>query len=59
MSVVELDPGSQPAGITNKLVIDATTPVSPDDPGHCGQPMTDLPDTPKWVRELSDMLAAR
>jgi UbiD family decarboxylase len=30
MSVLELDPGSSPAGITDKLIIDATTPVAPD-----------------------------
>jgi UbiD family decarboxylase len=28
MSVLELDPGSSPAGITDKLIIDATTPVT-------------------------------
>ncbi len=28
MSVLELDPGSSPAGITDKLIIDATTPVA-------------------------------
>lgn len=33
MSVLELDPGSSPAGITDKLIIDATTPVAPDNRG--------------------------
>jgi vanillate/4-hydroxybenzoate decarboxylase subunit C len=59
MSVVALDPGSQPAGVTNKLVIDATTPVGPDARGHYGQPVTDLADTAAWVARLNDMLAAR
>lgn len=43
MSVVELDPGSQPSGISNKLVIDATTPVAPDVRGHYGQPVGTCP----------------
>jgi len=59
MSVLELDPGSQPPGISNKLIIDATTPVSPDSRGHYSQPVTDLPETPHWVSRLKDLLAAR
>lgn len=45
MSVLELDPGSSPAGITDKLIIDATTPVAPDNRGHYSQPVVDLPET--------------
>jgi vanillate/4-hydroxybenzoate decarboxylase subunit C len=52
LSVVELDPGSQPAGMTDKLIIDATTPADPDRRGHYGQPVTDLPETAGWVRKL-------
>ncbi len=59
MSVLELDPGSEPSGISNKLVIDATTPVAPDDRGHYGQPVSDLPETPDWVAKLRGMLAQR
>ncbi|MGW5362975.1 non-oxidative hydroxyarylic acid decarboxylases subunit C [Actinopolymorpha pittospori] len=59
LSVLELDPGSQPAGITNKLIIDATTPVAPDRRGHYSQPVVDLPETPQWVAKLTSMLAAR
>jgi UbiD family decarboxylase len=59
LSVVELDPGSQPAGVTNKLIIDATTPVAPDTRGHYGQPVTDLPETQRWITKLQDLLAAR
>lgn len=33
MSVLELDPGSRPVGIADKLIIDATTPVEPDNRG--------------------------
>lgn len=56
MSVLELDPGSQPPGITNKLVIDATTPVAPDDRGRYGMPVSDLPETPAWIEKLRSRL---
>lgn len=59
MSVLELDPGSSPAGITDKLIIDATTPVAPDNRGHYSQPVKDLPETPQWVEKLTAMLANR
>ncbi|WP_432570208.1 non-oxidative hydroxyarylic acid decarboxylases subunit C [Kineococcus sp. SYSU DK005] len=59
MSVVALDPGSNPAGITDKLVIDATTPVAPDTRGHYSQPVNDLPETPEWVAKLTALLASR
>ncbi len=36
---------SSPAGITDKLIIDATTPVAPDNRGHYSQPVVDLPET--------------
>ena len=52
MSVLELDPGSQPPGISNKLVIDATTPVAPDTRGHYSQPVRDLPETERWISKL-------
>lgn len=57
MSVLELDPGSQPPGITNKLVIDATTPVSPDSRGHYSQPVSDLPETPAWIEKLQTLIS--
>ncbi|MCU1625227.1 MAG: phenolic acid decarboxylase [Pseudonocardia sp.] len=59
MSVVALDPSSSPAGVSDKVVIDATTPVIPDDRGHFSQPVRDLPETPHWVAKLTRMLAAR
>ena len=59
MSVLELDPGSSPAGITDKLIIDATTPVAPDNRGHYSQPVVDLPETKAWAEKLTTMLAAR
>ena len=59
MSVLELDPGSSPAGITDKLIIDATTPVAPDNRGHYSQPVCDLPETKAWAEKLTAMLANR
>ncbi|HAV1601369.1 TPA: UbiD family decarboxylase [Enterobacter hormaechei subsp. xiangfangensis] len=59
MSVLELDPGSSPAGITDKLIIDATTPVAPDNRGHYSQPVQDLPETKAWAEKLTAMLVAR
>ena len=52
MSVVALDPGSSPAGMTDKLIIDATTPVAPDSRGNYGLPVQDLPETAAWVERL-------
>ncbi|ETX62037.1 UbiD family decarboxylase [Citrobacter portucalensis] len=59
MSVLELDPGSSPAGITDKLIIDATTPVAPDNRGHYSQPVCDLPETKAWAEKMTAMLANR
>jgi UbiD family decarboxylase len=56
MSVVELDPGSQPPGVTNKLVIDATTPTAPDDRGRYGMPVSDLPEAGPWLDKLRSMM---
>ncbi|MFD9209183.1 non-oxidative hydroxyarylic acid decarboxylases subunit C [Streptomyces sioyaensis] len=56
--VVGLDPASEPAGITHKLVIDATTPVAPDDRGRYGQPVTDLPEMAEWAAKLHALRAA-
>lgn len=59
MSVMGLDPGASPAGISDKLVIDATTPVPPDARGHYSQAVHDLPETAEWVTRLTKMLADR
>lgn len=49
----------KPCGITDKLIIDATTPVAPDNRGHYSQPVVDLPETKAWAEKLTAMLAAR
>ncbi|WP_413724091.1 non-oxidative hydroxyarylic acid decarboxylases subunit C [Sodalis sp. RH16] len=57
MSVVALDPGSSPSGVTDKLVIDATTPVAPDTRGNYGLPVRDLPETAQWIGRLNALMA--
>ncbi|MBY8860340.1 UbiD family decarboxylase [Nocardia sp. CA2R105] len=59
LSVVALDPSSAPSGITDKLIIDATTPVTPDDRGHFSQPVRDLPETAAWIDRLTTMIGAQ
>lgn len=52
-------PAQALAGITDKLILDATTPVVPDNRGHYSQPVVDLPETKAWAEKLTAMLAAR
>ncbi len=59
MPVLSLDPSSEPPGITNKLIIDATTPIAPERRGHYGQPVTDPAATVEWIARLGGMRAGR
>jgi UbiD family decarboxylase len=59
LSVLELAPAASPAGITSKMIIDATTPVAPDNRGNFSTPARDLPETAEWVDRLKSLLAAR
>lgn len=59
LSVVELAPSASPAGITSKMIIDATTPVSPDNRGNFSTPVRDLPETKEWIGRLNALIAAR
>lgn len=56
LSILPLDPASEPAGITSKVLIDATTPLSPEKHGHFSQELRDPVTTDKWVEKLSTML---
>ncbi|MBA4541295.1 MULTISPECIES: non-oxidative hydroxyarylic acid decarboxylases subunit C [Thermoactinomyces] len=56
LSVLPLDPGSNPAGITHKMILDATTPVAPETRGHYSQPLDSPLGTEKWEKILGDML---
>ncbi|MEV2256030.1 non-oxidative hydroxyarylic acid decarboxylases subunit C [Streptomyces sp. NPDC050147] len=59
LSVLELAPAAQPAGITSKMIIDATTPVAPDVRGNFSTPAKDLPETREWATKLQQLIAAR
>ncbi|MFC7343659.1 non-oxidative hydroxyarylic acid decarboxylases subunit C [Saccharopolyspora griseoalba] len=59
LSVLELAPAAQPAGVTSKMIVDATTPVKPDVRGNFGTPTKDLPETAEWTERLRSMLANR
>jgi len=56
MSIDVLDPASQPDGISHKMVIDATTPVPPDDRGSFGEQLANPPQTDAWRTKLGAML---
>jgi 4-hydroxybenzoate decarboxylase len=58
LSVLPLDPASDPAGMTDKLVIDATTPVAPESHGHYSQELKDPIQTDEWLERLRKMLPA-
>ncbi|EFL28669.1 LOW QUALITY PROTEIN: VdcC protein, partial [Streptomyces himastatinicus ATCC 53653] len=59
LPVLELAPQARTPGITDKLVIDATTPVSPDDRGNYGTQVRDLPEAAEWLTRLQKLAAAR
>jgi len=55
MSILGLAPQAQTPGITDKLVIDATTPVDPDARGNYGNQVRDLPETGEWLARLQKL----
>ncbi|WAH37081.1 non-oxidative hydroxyarylic acid decarboxylases subunit C [Alicyclobacillus dauci] len=56
MSVMPLDPGANPPGITHKMILDATTPVAPETRGHYSQPLDSPVATEKWEKIFQDLL---
>jgi vanillate/4-hydroxybenzoate decarboxylase subunit C len=58
LSVLPLDPASDPAGMIDKLVIDATTPVAPENHGDYSQELKDPIETDQWPERLRKMLPA-
>ncbi|WP_323138340.1 UbiD family decarboxylase domain-containing protein [Streptomyces sp. NBC_01571] len=59
LSVMELGPQANTPGIVDKLIIDATTPVTPDHRGNYGNPVRDLPETGEWLARLRQLAAER
>lgn len=56
LSVMPLDPGAEPEGITHKMLIDATTPVAPDVRGNYSQQLGDPVGTELWEKKLISLL---
>jgi 4-hydroxybenzoate decarboxylase len=56
LSVLPLDPASQPAGMTHKIVIDATTPVPPDKRGNFSEQLDSPERTDEWRTILPGLL---
>jgi UbiD family decarboxylase len=54
-SIVPLDPSSDPAGISHKMIIDATAPIHPDRRGEAVQPLRPPADTEKWEQILRQL----
>ncbi|GAA1790745.1 non-oxidative hydroxyarylic acid decarboxylases subunit C [Actinomadura chokoriensis] len=59
MPVLGLAPQATTPGITDKLVIDATTPVAPDARGNYGNQVRDLPEAAEWLVRLRALAAGR
>lgn len=59
LSVLPLDPASHPAGMTSKVIIDATTPKAPDMHGRFAQPLSDPITTGDWLAKLHAMIEAK
>jgi UbiD family decarboxylase len=52
-----LDPSSYPAGMTTKLIIDATTPVPPEPNPRPVELLQDPPTTEKWAETIKKLQA--
>jgi UbiD family decarboxylase len=59
LPVLELAPQARTPGVVDKLIIDATTPVSPDDRGNYENPVRDLPEMNEWLTRLKGLTGTR
>lgn len=57
LSVLALDPGSDPPGMTHKMIIDATTPVAPEQHGEYSMQVMDPPEAKDWLPKLQALMA--
>lgn len=55
-SVLALDPSSDPAGITHKVILDATMPIAPENRGHYSQPVDSPATTATWENIIKGLL---
>jgi vanillate/4-hydroxybenzoate decarboxylase subunit C len=51
-----LDPACQPGGMVSKMIIDATTPVAPDNRGDYGQELDTPQQTDAWRQKLGALM---
>lgn len=58
LSILPLDPASDPAGMTDKIILDATTPKAPEKHGHFSQELRDPITTDVWTEKLHNMFEA-
>ena len=56
LSVNLLDPAGQPGGMVHKMIIDATTPITPDIRGHYGQELDHPQRTDVWRDKLAALM---
>ena len=54
-SVLALDPGSDPVGITDKLILDCCTPAPPDDHGDYSMQINDPPEAADWKSVVAEL----
>lgn len=55
-SILALDPGSDPVGISHKIILDAATPVPPDDHGDYSMQINNPPEAADWLPKLQELL---
>ena len=55
-SILALDPGSDPVGISHKIILDAATPAPPDDHGDYSMQINDPPEAKDWIPKLQELL---
>jgi UbiD family decarboxylase len=56
LSVNLIDPAGQPSGIIHKMIIDATTPIPPDQRGDYGEELDSPQQTDEWRKKLAALL---
>lgn len=57
LSVNLIDPAGQPEGMVHKMIIDATTPKTPDQRGHYGQELDQPDGVDSWQTRIQNLLA--
>ncbi len=56
VSILPLYPAAEPAGITHKIIIDATVPVAPDIRGEFAQPLDPPATAAQWEKTLRELV---